>query len=259
MFTTSISPNILLLNYMKSVGGCMKYDRPLDDWKAYLVEVYEDIIGCEPRKVIIRISSEEPRSAIDKAVGAIDLFDGEYASIDTLIICINRAPFEVTLRCPNDAPQAVRERGEDLVRRARVHGSKKWPDLDQRIAEKHARQACLKQLPDAAFIVQVCEVFEASGEALELIAFLVPRVAPVVSGMHLSTVASMRADMCDQTMVNALMKMVQDGRLSFSYMPCMMASEDLVAAWRERFEGEGVLQSLHCAPLSKKGECLGSG
>lgn len=259
MFTTSTDPIILVIDIKKSVGRFMNCDRSLGDWKAYLVEVSEDRLGCEPRKVIIGISLEEPRSAIDKVVGCIGLFDGDHPSFDSLIICINRAPFEVTLRCPNDAPQVVREWGEDLVRQARVHASKKWPDLDQRIAEKYARQACLKHLPDEAFVVQVCEVIGASGEALELAAFLVPRMASVVGGVHLSTVASMRADACDETMVNALMKMVQDGRHSFSYRPCTMASEDLVAVWRERFDGEGVLQSLHCTTLSEKGECPGSG
>lgn len=46
-------------------------------WKAYLVEVYEDLIGCEVRKVTIRISSEEPLLVIDKVVGTIDLFDSD--------------------------------------------------------------------------------------------------------------------------------------------------------------------------------------
>lgn len=222
----------------------MECDRPLDDWKAYLVEVYEDIIGCEPRKVMIRISSEEPRSAIDKVVGIVDLFDTDDRSFDTLIICINRAPFEVVWQCADDAPQTVRERGEELVRQAQDYTRDRWPDLNQRIAEKHARQAALSHLPDRALIVQVCEVFRGEGERRMLAVFLVPRMAPVMPGIHLEVLASFAAHYSDAFTLRGLEHLVIERDIDFRFMPCRMASEDLVATWRLYLEGLGMLPRI---------------
>ena len=120
------------------------------------------------------------------------------------------------------------------------HARDAWPDIDDRIAEKHARLAALTHLPDHAFIVQVCEVLDA-GDRRMLVVLLVPRMAPVVPGIHLEVLASFAAHYCDAFTLKGLEHLVIERGIDFRYMPCRMASEDLVATWRLYLEGLGML------------------
>lgn len=138
-----------------------------------------------------------------------------------------------------------------------------WSDIEERIKEKRARQRAMKFLPDGDLVVQVCEVVDPSaplmGNAQEVIAFIVSKTSPVIDGLHFRTIAMMSVTGNDSTLLEEVTKRVCGQGATFSFRPCAMASDDLVAVWRERFEGEGLLQSLHCASLNEKGELPGSG
>lgn len=212
--------------------------------RLFLVRVEEDLIGMEPARIDFRLEGEDRVHSIDEVLCEIDLRAPLGHVRDTLINVTNKAPLEVI---PIDLDPGDRDRSEWRKKAARVAEEirdlvhERWPDIDDRIAEKHARLAALTRLPDRAIIVQVAEVLRDEGERRMLVLFLVPRMAPVMPGHHLQVLASFAAHYCDAFTLQGLEHLVIDRDIDFRFMPCRMASDDLVATWRLYLEGLGML------------------
>lgn len=220
--------------------------------RAYLTRVEEDRIGLEPERVEVRVVRERDLYDFEEVITEIDLKVGLRERERALKEVAYDAPFDIGVNVDVDSDEIRRclmwstgFRIRDVLWRFQRES---WSDIDVRIKEKRARQRAMKFLPDNDLVVQVCEVVDPfaalMARAPEMVAFIVSKQSPVIDGLHFTTIAMMSVSGTDDTLLEEVSKMVRDQGAKLSFMPCAMASDDLVAEWRERFENLGLLAKV---------------
>ncbi len=114
----------------------------------------------------------------------------------------------------------------------------RYPDIDERVEAKHDRQERMNFLPDRRMIVQICrDLTRKKRKPLRFQAFLNPRANTVKRTVHhkeLRRFRAHRSTLGAWVFLTALV--IQHRRVEFSFAASSMASDDLLAEWRECFE-----------------------
>jgi hypothetical protein len=221
--------------------------------RAYLTRVEEDRIGREPERVEVRVVRQRDLYDFEEIITQIDLAVGLRERDRALKEVAHDAPFDIGVNVDDDSDEIryslMWSCGFKIRDQLLKFQRETWTDIDERIKEKRARQRAMKYLPDDDVVVQVCEVVDPSaslmGCAQEVIAFIVSKQAPVIDGLHFETIAMMSISGADDTLLEEVSKRMNDQGATFSFRPCAMASDDLVAQWRARFDGIGLTKDPH--------------